>query len=412
MPPYIEHLTQSTSAMDSPTSVRHVHHVIDNSSTSETSSRTCSNAAPRIALTQPIPFPQPSLMNCSSFPASVVQVYDPVTCSYIGLCQKNSIVVSHDGRHAYLLENVLQKAIYGHVRRARAVIIRNDQSFELVLSSDVDVNGNLMYEEFAIKCLDWELVCRSSRLRLKAEDAVKECAAMQFMQALHLDRKHVMTMKHDVMCDGNIIYMVMPFMAGGEMFERLQEEVNTKFDEDEARYWMNQIISGVHTLHSAGIAHRDLSLENILLDKSGRQCKVIDFGMAIRATRGKLLSPQGPCGKAFYMSPEVYKNNIEFDPFATDVWSLGVVLFMMIVGSAPFERPDAVNDDCFRWVTGGSRKLRKLLNLWNAPISDEALHLLSSMLCEDPTKRIKLEDVMSHPWMKSHFQSSTSCTCM
>lgn len=407
MPPYIEHSIQNNNDLGSPTSFRKVHHIIHEcNSSSETGTR--ANKSSRMApLSHPIPFPELIMMHCNTFPASACQVYDPSTCSYLCFNDQDTIVVSDDCHRAYLLENVLQKAIYGHVCRARLVCVRDDRSFELVRAYE----GG--FQEYAIKCMDFKSVCRNSHLQLRVEDALKECAAMQFMQRNNANNQHVMSMEHEVMCDGNFMYMVMPYMAGGEMFQHLQDVSGCKFEEHEARYWMNQIIAGVHSMHKNGIAHRDLSLENILLDKSGRHCKIIDFGMAIQAPKDRLLQPQGPFGKAFYMSPEVYHNTTFYDPFATDVWSLGVVLFMMIVGSAPFERPDSTTDDCFRWVTGGSRKLQKLLSIWNVHISDEGIHLLSKMLCEDPAKRISLEGVMSHPWIIKQFQAGSHfCKCM
>jgi len=111
-----------------------------------------------------------------------------------------------------------------------------------------------------------------------------------------------------------------------------------------------------------------------------------------------LIYPQGMCGKVFYIPPEILENSEAFDPFAVDVWSMGVILFMMLVGSPPFEKPSE-SDRAFRWVTGG--KLRKLLYFWERDLSDEAIDLLERMLTVNLHDRITVSDIQNHPWMKN-----------
>eukprot|EP01083_Nonionella_stella_P000571 1632_1 len=89
---------------------------------------------------------------------------------------------------------------------------------------------------------------------------------------------HVM-MPMDILSDNRNLYCVMPFCDGGELFDVLGKR--HKFPEDEARYWFKQLLNGVETLQKAGICHRDMSLENLLTDKSGTAL-VIDFGMCLK----------------------------------------------------------------------------------------------------------------------------------
>ena len=169
-------------------------------------------------------------------------------------------------------------------------------------------------------------------------------------------------------------------------------------------------LQGVDHLQKVGICHRDISLENILVDQMTKAA-IIDLGMCLRVPFGtdngdvadvtsgtlrRLMTPQGRCGKPNYISPEVYRDREAFDGFAIDIWACGVLLFTMLVGIPPFEW--ATRDDPrFRMITRG--ELTRLLAHWDRQISDEAGNLLQSMLREDPRDRLSLNDVQNHPWM-------------
>lgn len=123
--------------------------------------------------------------------------------------------------------------------------------------------------------------------------------------------------------------------------------------EPTARYWLRQLLFGSHYLQSKGICHRDLSLENILVDV--HHCLVIDMGMCLRlqyhcptdpnhqsadvdnGTIRRLITPMGTCGK---------KNKTVFDRFAVDLWSAGVILYIMVTGFQPYDMPSR-EDECF-----------------------------------------------------------------
>merc|ERR1712151_885545 len=125
------------------------------------------------------------------------------------------------------------------------------------------------------------------------------------------------------------------------------------------------------------MGHRDLSLENVLVDASG-DCKIIDLGMCLRMPVNKdcKIESQGTCGKLFYMAPEVY-NDHAINGRAIDIWSIGSMLFMMLVGSPPFARPD-YSDDCFKWIAMG--RMRELLQSWGSTVSLEAIDLMGACL--------------------------------
>jgi serine/threonine protein kinase len=167
----------------------------------------------------------------------------------------------------------------------------------------------------------------------------------------------------------------------------------------------------MHHLQSLGICHRDMSLENILVD--AEKCLVIDMGMCLRvpyndpsgrgdvtdvahgATR-RLMKPQGVCGKHNYMSPEVYANTDAFDGFAIDLWAAGVILYIMLTGFPPYDQASRT-DQRFDLIVNG-RLVNQLVS-WGINISPEAGDLLQSMLVVDPRHRLTLAEVLTHPWV-------------
>jgi serine/threonine protein kinase len=158
-----------------------------------------------------------------------------------------------------------------------------------------------------------------------------------------------------------------------------------------------------------GVCHRDMSLENILVDEYTRSV-VIDLGMCLRVPYGnggavgnvsggglrRLVKPLIPCGKPNYISPEVLSSSEPFDGFAIDLWASGVILFIMLVGLPPWEfaRPE---DPRYKMVTKG--KLARMLDSWKRPVSPLAADLLQKMLMEDPRQRLSLTEVKDHPWV-------------
>ena len=208
---------------------------------------------------------------------------------------------------------------------------------------------------------------------------------------------HIM-MPMDLLSDDRYLYSVMPYCTGGELFDVLEKK--SRFAEPEARYWMRQLLRGLTCLKSAGVSHRDLSLENILVHQG--RILVIDMGMCLRVPidnisgRRYLFLPQGVCGKWHYMSPEVCKNQLPFDGPAVDLWAAGVILFLMLTGVPPWERPD-LTDDRFRYMSSGY--LVQMLTEWKVGLSGDAMDLLQRMFWLDPTDRLSLEQVCAHPWM-------------
>uniref|UniRef100_A0A453J1U1 non-specific serine/threonine protein kinase n=1 Tax=Aegilops tauschii subsp. strangulata TaxID=200361 RepID=A0A453J1U1_AEGTS len=179
----------------------------------------------------------------------------------------------------------------------------------------------------AIKVLD-----RNHVLRHKMVEQIKrEIATMKLI------RHPNVVQLHEVMASKSKIYMVLEFVEGGELFDKI---VNSgKLGEDEARRYFHQLINAVDYCHSRGVYHRDLKPENLLLDSYGA-LKVSDFGLSAFSPQTKedgLLHTA--CGTPNYVAPEVLADK-GYDGMAADVWSCGIILFVLMAGYLPFDDPN------------------------------------------------------------------------
>lgn len=185
--------------------------------------------------------------------------------------------------------------------------------------------------------------------------------------------------------------IVMEYAAGGELFERICN--NGRFSENEARFFFQQLISGVSYCHAMQVCHRDLKLENTLLDDSpAPRLKICDFGYSKSSVLHS--QPTSTVGTPAYIAPEVLMRQ-QYDGKVADVWSCGVTLYVMLVGSYPFEDPDEPKD--FR------KTIQRVVNVqYSIPdtilITPECRHLISRIFDADPATRITIPEIRNHEW--------------
>ena len=131
------------------------------------------------------------------------------------------------------------------------------------------------------------------------------------------------------------IYIVLELVVGGELFDRIVRE--KRFDEGKARRYFRQLIAGVAYCHARGIFHRDLKPENLLLDEAG-DIRITDFGLSSLFTgpedAGRASLLYTTCGTPNYVAPEILADK-GYDGRSADVWSCGVILFVMHAGHLP-----------------------------------------------------------------------------
>ena len=178
------------------------------------------------------------------------------------------------------------------------------------------------------------------------------------------------------------IHLVMEYVSHGTLYRHLKK--HKKLTEPEARRLFRQLVGALAYLHSRFISHRDIKLENVLLDHR-RDVRLIDFGFAI-LSRSKL---RVPCGSPSYTAPEIVAHK-EYDGPVADVWSLGVLLYVLLAGRFPFQ--GTTRDDLSRNIMRGVFALPQHLS----PPPDE---LLKRMLVTDAARRYNIENVRQHAWL-------------
>lgn len=191
----------------------------------------------------------------------------------------------------------------------------------------------------------------------------------------------------DLLKDDDFYYIILEFTPNGTLYDIIKSVLF--LTEPQTQNIMMQIFNTVQFVHSLGVAHRDLSLESFVIDIYG-QIKLCGFEMAIFTSKDKkYYADINTIG--VYNAPE-FINNSEVDPKLCDIWSIGIILYILLTGHIP-------------WKAQNYESLHKEMScgIFEIPetVSEEATDLIRKLTALDPEKRITLEDAMRHPWMKS-----------
>jgi len=209
-----------------------------------------------------------------------------------------------------------------------------------------------------------------------------------------IDHMHIVKL-YDIYETKDHLYMVMELLKGGELFDNIVQKGT--YSEKEAAAVMRQILEAVQYLHNRGIAHRDLKPENLIYqeDPDRYPCarvKITDFGLAKYlghdASTGLMKTA---CGTPGYVAPEILKGMKYTE--SIDIWSLGVILFILLCGYPPFA--DEVSSVLYTKIRQGSYTFES--PYWDE-VSKEAKNLVSRMLTVKPENRISANQVLSDPW--------------
>ncbi|KTW30651.1 hypothetical protein T552_00367 [Pneumocystis carinii B80] len=198
-----------------------------------------------------------------------------------------------------------------------------------------------------------------------------------------IDHPNVMRL-YDVWENRHELYLILEYIEGGELFDYLVRK--GRLDESEAVGYFYQIIAGVDYCHRFNICHRDLKPENLLLDKH-RNIKIADFGMAALQPLDRMLETS--CGSPHYASPEIVAGKI-YHGAPSDIWSCGIILFALLTGHLPFD------DENVRHLL---LKVKAGHFVMPSRISAEGKDLIRRMLDVNPHTRIKMIDIMNHPFL-------------
>ncbi|KAF2263474.1 Pkinase-domain-containing protein [Lojkania enalia] len=206
-----------------------------------------------------------------------------------------------------------------------------------------------------------------------------------------LDHPNIVRL-HDVWENRNELYLIMEYVQGGELFSYIGE--HGRLQEIEVVHLFRQIIASLLYCHRLNIHHRDLKPENILLDRETLQIKLVDFGMAALQPVGKMLTT--PCGSPHYAAPEVIQTQ-EYDGGKADIWSCGVILFVMLTGSPPFNYSG--DDSQLKYLF---RNIARANYVMPEDLSREAKNLIRKILVPDPRRRISIEAIWDHPFLHKY----------
>ncbi|XP_029628140.1 serine/threonine-protein kinase SIK2 [Salmo trutta] len=227
--------------------------------------------------------------------------------------------------------------------------------------------------EVAIKIID--------KSQLDAVNLEKIYREVQIMKML--DHPHIIKL-YQVMETKNMLYLVTEFAKNGEIFDYLAKHGRLSELEARRKFW--QILSAVEYCHNRNIVHRDLKAENLLLD-GHMNIKIADFGF------GNFFQPGEPlatwCGSPPYAAPEVFEGQ-QYEGPQLDIWSMGVVLYVLVCGALPFDGP-----------TLPVLRQRVLEGRFRIPyfMTEDCEHLIRRMLVLDPSKRLSVAQIKEHKWM-------------
>jgi len=236
-------------------------------------------------------------------------------------------------------------------------------------------------ESVAIKVMDKEKILKVGMI----EQIKREISVMRLVRHPNIVRLY------EVMASKSKIYFVMEYVKGGELFNKVAKG---RLKEEEARKYFQQLISAVDFCHSRGVYHRDLKPENLLLDENG-DMKVSDFGLSALPEQFRqdgLLHTA--CGTPAYVSPEVITKK-GYDGAKADIWSCGVILFVLMAGYLPFL--DANLMVMYKKIYKGDFKCPP----W---FSSEVRRLVVRLLDPNPRTRITVPQLMEVPWFRRGFK--------
>ncbi|CAN4092281.1 unnamed protein product [Withania somnifera] len=234
-------------------------------------------------------------------------------------------------------------------------------------------------ESVAMKVLD-----RNTIIKHKMVDQIKrEISIMKLVRHPYVVRLH------EVIATRTKIYIILEFITGGELFDKIVH--HGRLSEAESQRYFQQLIDGVDYCHIKGVYHRDLKPENLLLDSQGN-LKISDFGLSASPGEGVNIL-RTTCGTPNYVAPEVLSHK-GYDGAVADIWSCGVILYVLMAGYLPFDEVDLTtlyakiekaDFSCPSWFPVGAKSL------------------IHRILDPNPQTRIRIEEIRNDEWFRKNY---------
>eukprot|EP00904_Undaria_pinnatifida_P005715 jgi/Undpi1/2273/HiC_scaffold_13.g05659.m1 len=287
-----------------------------------------------------------------------------------------------------MLVRRVRKAIYGAVWDALHVELLGGGMFRIL------PNENGRRRRLAVKRMGREYV--EAIPPGGGENPTHEISALCLMR--NPGHANVLQIVHALRNETDI-FLVTPFVDGGEMFDWVQKSPRPAREAD-VRPLFRQIVEAMQYIHLQGICHHDMSLENTLIDRERRNAYVIDFGMALAMPMNsegqRMMSVHdGRTMKPSYCPREVFKHQ-SYDGVKVDVFAAGAMLFMMLTGCQPFG--SATRNDANYKLVVYRGNVRTFLERNGLRMSDEAISLIKQTLAHNAEDRLLPAEMLQHPW--------------
>eukprot|EP00826_Nyctotherus_ovalis_P035294 TRINITY_DN301_c0_g4_i1.p1 TRINITY_DN301_c0_g4~~TRINITY_DN301_c0_g4_i1.p1 ORF type:complete len:485 (-),score=132.32 TRINITY_DN301_c0_g4_i1:42-1496(-) len=225
---------------------------------------------------------------------------------------------------------------------------------------------------------------KSIKKEYLSDEASKQKVLQEYSILKHLRHPNVIRLHESFETDKHIL-IVTEMCSGGDLLNYVKQR--KKLPEDTAKLVFKQLIKGLQYCHAQGVVHRDIKLDNILLNSSG-ELKICDFGVSRLVRRGERI--KGHCGTPAYIAPEILRGK-GYEGFGVDVWSAGVALYAILYGTVPFKSNN---------IRGLQKLIKKGRYVLKEEVSWEARDLLGRLLERHPSRRINIEDILKHKWMQ------------
>ncbi|KAJ6242017.1 serine/threonine-protein kinase fhke-related [Anaeramoeba flamelloides] len=207
-----------------------------------------------------------------------------------------------------------------------------------------------------------------------------------------IDHPNIITLK-EIYETKDKVYLVMEYCDKGELFDDIVEE--GFYAEEKASKLIYKILMALKYLHQQGIAHRDLKPENLLLSGKNKEIKIADFGLSKIYSEKIMLKTA--CGTPGYVAPEILDEDMNSYGPKVDVWSVGVITYIMLCGYPPFYNENTNN--LFKQILSGEFEFPE--EDWSK-ISEEAKQFISKIFVVDSSSRMSVEQALKHPWILNH----------
>ncbi|CUV04485.1 unnamed protein product [Cryptosporidium hominis] len=319
---------------------------------------------------------------------------------YAGLCSSPEVTTPNGERETSTDSNIknTESTKVSHGIFDRTCLIQEHALVNRNINDFYELNlGNLGRGSYGsvVKAIDKQSGAqRAVKIILKPKLENINRLKREILIMKRLDHPNIIKL-FEVFEDTNYLYFVMEICTGGELFDRIIKRGH--FSERYAAVIMRQVFSAIAYCHSNEFMHRDLKPENLLFSDSSPNSllKVIDWGFAAKCPKTHKFT--SVVGTPYYVAPEVLYGSYSK---LCDLWSAGVILYILLCGYPPFHGKD--NVEILRKVKIGQYSLEH--NSWKY-VSDSAKDLIKRLLMTDPNKRISAQDALNHPWIKSQISS-------